>query len=239
MGKDLTPLRLATPDGLTCHRAAFKAMPFASIDGSAGPERIRFGPSRHVERMCVTAIGDVVAKVVGTVAAAENDLSLPHRSWGLTIGLSLLVPAMILAQDPLKQRGILGREVMLSILLHITGTSASYDDSYGSSDVPPAPFPLPASPIVVQGFESSVLGSGWATGSTGIRWTRNSGGTPSGGTGPSSAKSGSYYMYIETSSPRVSGDTFDLTYTCADATHYVSRVCPHPHAAPCPSCSPA
>ena len=31
-------------------------------------------------------------------------------------------------------------------------------------------------------------------------------------------------MFIETSSPRVSGDTFDLTYTCADATHYVSRV---------------
>ena len=103
---------------------------------------------------------------------------------------------------------------------------------------PPSP-PPSDNPIVVQGFESSSLGSGWATGSTGISWTRKSGGTPSDSTGPSSARSGSYYMYIETSSPRVSGDTFDLTYTCAAATHYVSRVCPHPHAALYPSCSPA
>nr|XP_022320901.1 uncharacterized protein LOC111123092 isoform X1 [Crassostrea virginica] len=37
-------------------------------------------------------------------------------------------------------------------------------------------------------------------------WTLNSGGTPSTSTGPSSAHSGKYYMYIETSQPRSQGD---------------------------------
>lgn len=38
-------------------------------------------------------------------------------------------------------------------------------------------------------------------------WSRKSGRTSSSNTGPSSAASGSYYMYIETSSPRSNGDT--------------------------------
>lgn len=38
-------------------------------------------------------------------------------------------------------------------------------------------------------------------------WTLRSGSTPSSQTGPSSAKSGARYLYIETSSPRVEGDT--------------------------------
>ncbi len=48
-------------------------------------------------------------------------------------------------------------------------------------------------------------------------WTRDSGGTPSSSTGPTSAHDGSYYMYTEASSPRVNGDeahleaTFDFT----------------------------
>lgn len=48
-------------------------------------------------------------------------------------------------------------------------------------------------------------------------WTRNTGGTPSSGTGPTSAHDGSYYLYTEASSPRVTGDyasisaSFDFT----------------------------
>lgn len=37
-------------------------------------------------------------------------------------------------------------------------------------------------------------------------WTRKSGSTPSSSTGPSKAADGQYYMYIETSSPRATGD---------------------------------
>ncbi|XP_076109608.1 MAM and LDL-receptor class A domain-containing protein 1-like isoform X3 [Mytilus galloprovincialis] len=42
-------------------------------------------------------------------------------------------------------------------------------------------------------------------------WTRRTKSTPSSSTGPSSAATGDYYMYIETSSPRVIGDTAVLS----------------------------
>ncbi len=42
---------------------------------------------------------------------------------------------------------------------------------------------------------------GTTTSSTGGRWNLRSGGTPSSNTGPSGAKSGTYYLYAETSSP--------------------------------------
>ncbi|KAJ7394106.1 Chymotrypsin-like elastase member 3B [Desmophyllum pertusum] len=48
-------------------------------------------------------------------------------------------------------------------------------------------------------------------------WTRRSGGTPSSFTGPSSAKKGSYYIYIETSSPRRPGDKAVLTLQGANS----------------------
>ncbi|CAG2193481.1 unnamed protein product [Mytilus edulis] len=42
-------------------------------------------------------------------------------------------------------------------------------------------------------------------------WTRRTKSTPSSSTGPTGAATGDYYMYIETSSPRVIGDTAVLT----------------------------
>ncbi|XP_076090048.1 MAM and LDL-receptor class A domain-containing protein 1-like isoform X2 [Mytilus galloprovincialis] len=42
-------------------------------------------------------------------------------------------------------------------------------------------------------------------------WTRRTKSTPSSSTGPSSAATGDYYMYIETSTPRVNGDTAVLS----------------------------
>lgn len=49
-----------------------------------------------------------------------------------------------------------------------------------------------------EGFETSALPTGWAqdTGDDGD-WTRRSGSTPSTGTGPTSAQSGTYYHYVE------------------------------------------
>ena len=37
-------------------------------------------------------------------------------------------------------------------------------------------------------------------------WTRNTGPTPTGGTGPDQAAQGQWYIYIETSSPQSQGD---------------------------------
>ena len=42
-------------------------------------------------------------------------------------------------------------------------------------------------------------------------WTRKTGSTPSGYTGPNNAESGTYYMYTEASSPRSNGDVARLT----------------------------
>ena len=53
-------------------------------------------------------------------------------------------------------------------------------------------------------------------------WTRNSGGTPSSGTGPTSASSGSWYLYIETSSPQVNGDIAIITSPTIDLTSYTN-----------------
>ena len=63
-------------------------------------------------------------------------------------------------------------------------------------------------------FDSSVsLPTGW-TNSGSPTWTRQSGSTPSSSTGPSRADSGSYYMFLETSSPVPPGATAVLSYTC-------------------------
>ncbi|MBN2756239.1 MAG: S8 family serine peptidase [Bacteroidales bacterium] len=47
-------------------------------------------------------------------------------------------------------------------------------------------------------------------------WTRDSGGTPSSSTGPSTATAGSYYMYIESSSPNYPSKTAALNGPCFD-----------------------
>jgi len=43
-----------------------------------------------------------------------------------------------------------------------------------------------------------------------INWTRDSNGTPSNGTGPSSGSAGSYYMYVEVSSPNYPSKSADI-----------------------------
>lgn len=57
----------------------------------------------------------------------------------------------------------------------------------------------------------------WANTGT-YNWERDSGGTPSSNTGPSSAYSGSYYVYCEASSPRDYDDEFILERTGITAT---------------------
>ena len=69
------------------------------------------------------------------------------------------------------------------------------------------------------GFEAIYPATVWTTSPpTGTyAWTRRSGSTSSGSTGPSSAKSGIYYYYTEVSSPRQTGDKFELTLHSSDA----------------------
>ncbi|PQV46975.1 MAM domain-containing protein meprin/A5/mu [Jejuia pallidilutea] len=68
-----------------------------------------------------------------------------------------------------------------------------------------------------EGFESGI---GLWTQDSGddFNWTRDSGGTPSSGTGPSTGNSSTWYMFIETSSPRTNGDTANLESPCFNLT---------------------
>ncbi|NER13142.1 T9SS type A sorting domain-containing protein [Leptobacterium flavescens] len=64
-----------------------------------------------------------------------------------------------------------------------------------------------------EGFESGF--GGWTQDSgDDFDWTRNSGGTPSNSTGPSSAFEGSFYMYVETSAPNNPNLTATLNSPC-------------------------
>ena len=67
------------------------------------------------------------------------------------------------------------------------------------------------------GTSASDANSKWTTGTSGdwsaseVLWVRNSGGTVSSSTGPSNGyPSSGYYIYVETSSPSVSGDDAEL-----------------------------
>ena len=66
-----------------------------------------------------------------------------------------------------------------------------------------------------QGFESGF--GDWSQGSgDDFDWTRQSGGTPSNSTGPSSADEGTFYVYVETSNPNNPNRTTVLNSPCFD-----------------------
>jgi len=68
-----------------------------------------------------------------------------------------------------------------------------------------------------ESFESSI--GAWTQATTDdINWTRDSGGTPSSNTGPSSGADGSFYMYVEASSPNYPSKSAILNSPCVDLT---------------------
>ncbi len=67
-----------------------------------------------------------------------------------------------------------------------------------------------------ESFESGFGGWNQANSSDDFNWTRKSGGTPSSGTGPSSADDGSYYIYMESSTPNYSNKRAILFGPCFD-----------------------
>jgi hypothetical protein len=68
--------------------------------------------------------------------------------------------------------------------------------------------------------EDFEIGTGaWTQdGADDFNWTRDSGGTASVTTGPNTGNTGLWYMYIETSNPRVNGDTANFESPCFDLT---------------------
>ncbi len=68
-----------------------------------------------------------------------------------------------------------------------------------------------------ESFESG-LGDWSQEGNDDLDWTQRSGGTPSSGTGPSGASDGTFYYYVETSSPNYPSKTAILNGPCYDLT---------------------
>jgi hypothetical protein len=72
-----------------------------------------------------------------------------------------------------------------------------------------------------ESFESGI--GAWTQGSgDDIDWTRDSGGTPSNGTGPSTGSDGAWYMYIEASSPNYPSKTAIFESPCFDLSGLTS-----------------
>lgn len=69
-----------------------------------------------------------------------------------------------------------------------------------------------------ESFESG-LGAWNQDGPDDFDWTRDSGGTPSSNTGPSSGSDGSWYVYCESSTPNYSSKTALLTSDCFDLSN--------------------
>ncbi|GAA4237319.1 hypothetical protein GCM10022291_23840 [Postechiella marina] len=81
----------------------------------------------------------------------------------------------------------------------------------------------PCGPIVntfpyTENFESNSVGAWTQSTTDNFNWSVNSGGTFSNFTGPNSAAGGTYYIYIETSSPRVNGHVANLESPCFNLT---------------------
>ncbi|NOQ27947.1 MAG: T9SS type A sorting domain-containing protein [Bacteroidales bacterium] len=69
-----------------------------------------------------------------------------------------------------------------------------------------------------EGFESGI-GTWTQDSNDDIDWTVDASGTPSSNTGPSSADEGTYYMYVETSSPNYPSKVAILNSPCFDLTN--------------------
>ncbi|PSR04461.1 MAG: hypothetical protein BRD49_05690, partial [Bacteroidetes bacterium SW_10_40_5] len=98
------------------------------------------------------------------------------------------------------KNGFVNKILLIGLMLTIAINSNAQINSYPYSE----------------GFESGNVEWTQSTNDT-FDWTNNSGSTPSGGTGPSSANEGSQYIYTESSFPQSNGDIaiieedFDLT----------------------------
>ena len=68
-----------------------------------------------------------------------------------------------------------------------------------------------------EGFENT-LGAWSQDTADNFDWTVRTGGTPSNGTGPSGANEGSYYVYVEASSPNFGSKTATINSPCFDLT---------------------
>ena len=99
-------------------------------------------------------------------------------------------------------------EIAVTNAFYAVGVGAAYGGGGGGGNCYDGATAVTSFPYS-ESFETSA--GAWEQASCDdIDWTRDSGGTPSSSTGPSSGSAGSYYMYVEASSPNYPSKTSDL-----------------------------
>ncbi len=102
-------------------------------------------------------------------------------------------------------------EISVTNAWHAVGVGSAYSGGGNGGNCTATISTFPYS----QSFESGIGQWSQASGDD-FDWSRNSGGTPSSNTGPSSANDGTYYMYMESSSPNYSTKNSIFNSPCFD-----------------------
>ena len=124
---------------------------------------------------------------------------------------------------------ITGLSASTNYSFHVTAHDAAGNESGSSNTVSVTTQSPPSSGCTAQvatfpygeSFENT-LGLWTQDSGDDFNWTIRSGGTPSSGTGPSSATDGTYYIYMESSSPNYSSKRAILNGPCLDLTNETS-----------------
>lgn len=99
-----------------------------------------------------------------------------------------------------------------------TGSSYTSDITIDNISVTTGGISGPCANYDFEGFETNF--GIWSDGGGDFAWTRRSGSTPSTNTGPTSAYSGSYYAYTESSYPNYPSKTAILVSSCVELDYY-------------------
>ncbi len=142
------------------------------------------------------------------VGVTGYDIYQGNTNLGTVTGTSTNINSLVANtayQFRVKAKDAAGNESGFSNTISVTTLEGSTGTSGCTNGITAFPYN--------EGFENGL--GGWTQGSgDDFDWIRQSGGTPSSSTGPSSAESGSFYVYVETSNPNNPNKTTILNSPC-------------------------
>lgn len=191
-----------------------------------GPTLDITAPSNDVTSGVLTGAGVRTIDRMGSAGYSSGNYTTSFGGTSAACPVVAGVAALVLSVDPtLTDAGV--KNILYSTAIDMG--SAGFDNTYGNGRVnaggavaaasgggggPSCSSTISSFPYT-EGFEGG-LGA-WIQGSgDDLDWSRNSGSTPSSGTGPSSAAAGSWYMYVEASSPNYPSKNTLFNSPCFD-----------------------